>query len=264
MGARTRRELAPCALFNKFDLPRLAFSGTVYLFVDALQRRDSVDIVDMLHTDKTTGFLPLAGGGKDMKNKWNFIVLAAAFFLPFIIRDEYHIRIVNVFYNYAVGALSINLIVGFCGQLDMGRSAFMGLGAYCSAILSVKLGAPFIVAFAISGVFSGLIGTLLGYLCRKSTFDYLTLVTVGFNVIVQTLLLNWIPVTGGVMGISRVPVPSMFGFEFDTNTRFYYIALVFLALSYITMRRICNSKLGRAFEAIRDDPVAAEYSGINV
>jgi branched-chain amino acid transport system permease protein len=146
----------------------------------------------------------------------------------------------------------------------MGRAAFMGLGAYCSAIMSVKCGMPFAAAFVISGVFSGLVGAMLGFLCKKSTFDYLTLVTVGFNVIVQTLMLNWIPVTGGVMGISKVPVPSLFGFKFDTNTRFYYIALLFLALSYITMRRICNSKLGRAFEAIRDDPVAAEYSGINV
>jgi branched-chain amino acid transport system permease protein len=218
----------------------------------------------MLHPDKASRLLPFPGGGKDMKNKWGFILLVAAFFLPFLIRDEYYIRIVNVFYNYAVVALSINLIVGFCGQLDMGRAAFMGLGAYCSAIMSVKFGVPFIAAFVISGVFSGLIGALLGFLCKKSTFDYLTLVTVGFNVIVQTLLLNWIPVTGGVMGISRVPVPSIFGFVFDTNTRFYYLALAFLALAYITMRRICNSKLGRAFEAIRDDPVAAEYAGINV
>jgi branched-chain amino acid transport system permease protein len=66
------------------------------------------------------------------------------------------------------------------------------------------------------------------------------------------------------MGISRVPVPSIFGFEFDNNTRFYYLALVFLGLSYVAIRRICDSKIGRAFEAIRDDPVAAEYSGINI
>jgi branched-chain amino acid transport system permease protein len=181
-----------------------------------------------------------------------------------IIRDEYYIRIVNVFYLYSVVALSINLIVGFCGQLDMGRSAFMGLGAYCSAILTVKFGVPFIVAFLAAGVFSGLIGAVLGFLCRKSTFDYLTLVTIGFNVICQIIFLNWIPVTGGAMGISRVPTPNIFGFYFDTNLRFYYMALLFLAVSYIAMFRICHSRIGRAFEAIRDDSIAAEYAGIDV
>jgi branched-chain amino acid transport system permease protein len=66
------------------------------------------------------------------------------------------------------------------------------------------------------------------------------------------------------MGISRVPVPNIFGFYFDTNTRFYYLALLFLVASYAAIRRISRSKLGRAFEAIRDDPIAAAYSGINV
>lgn len=198
------------------------------------------------------------------RNKKQILLVLFALILPLIIRDEYHIRILNVFYTYAVVALSINLIVGFCGQLDMGRSAFMGLGAYCSAILSVKLGVPFIFAFLLSGVFAGLTGIVLGFLCRKSTFDYLTLVTIGFNVICQVIFLNWIPVTGGVMGISRVPMPSIFGFHFDTNTRFYYLALAFLIVSYIAIKRITKSKMGRAFEAIRDDSIAAEYSGINV
>lgn len=192
------------------------------------------------------------------------LLILFALFLPAIIRDEYYIRIVNVFYLYAVVVLSINLIVGFCGQLDMGRAAFMGLGAYCSAILTVKLGFPFLLSFCLAGVFSGLTGALLGFLCRKSTFDYLTLVTIGFNVICQVVFLNWIPVTGGVMGISRVPVPNIFGFYFDTNARFYYCALFFLAASYVAIKRISISKLGRAFEAIRDDSIAAAYSGIDV
>lgn len=194
--------------------------------------------------------------------RWLFV--AFALLAPVLIRDEYYIRILNVFYIYAVVALSINLIVGFCGQLDMGRSAFMGLGAYCSAIMSVKLGVPFFGAFILSGVFAGLTGMVLGFLCRKSTFDYLTLVTIGFNVICQVIFLNWIPVTGGVMGISRVPIPSLFGFQFDTNTRFYYLALSFLVLCYAAITRITQSKMGRAFEAIRDDSIAAGYSGINV
>ena len=191
-------------------------------------------------------------------------MLLLALVLPLIIQDEYQIRVMNVFFLYAVVSMSINLIVGTCGLLDMGRAAFMGLGAYCSAIFSVKLGVPFIFSFILAGVFAGIVGAILGFLCRKSTFDYLTLITIGFNVICQVLFLNWIPVTNGVMGISGVPVPNIFGFHFDTNTRFYYFALSFLFVCYVTIKRLTGSKLGRAFQAIRDDPIAAEYSGINV
>lgn len=184
--------------------------------------------------------------------------------LPHMIENDYYIRIINVFYIYSVIALSINLIVGYCGLLDMGRAAFMGLGAYCSAILSVKLGVPFIASFILAGAFTFLVGAVLGFICSKSSFDYLTLITIGVNVICQVFFLNCIPLTGGALGIRNVPAPNILGFYFDTNLRFYYMALVFLFISYVTIKRICNSKLGRAFEAIRDDDIAAGYSGVNV
>jgi branched-chain amino acid transport system permease protein len=191
-------------------------------------------------------------------------VILAACALPLVITDEYALRVLNVFFIYSVVALSINLIVGFCGQLDMGRAAFMGLGAYWSAILAVRLHFPFFVAFLTAGIFAGLVGAILGFLCRKSSFDYLTLITIGFNVVCQVVFLNWIPVTNGAMGIPKVPVPQFFGFVFDTNLRFYYLALGFLVVCYILIERITKSKLGRAFEAIRDDSIAASYSGINI
>ncbi len=190
------------------------------------------------------------------------VLIACA--IPFVVTDEYALRVLNVFFIYSVVALSINLIVGFCGQLDMGRAAFMGLGAYWSAILAVRLNVPFFVAFLTAGLFAGLVGAILGFLCRKSSFDYLTLITIGFNVICQVIFLNWIPVTNGAMGIPKVPVPQFFGFAFDTNFRFYYLALGFLVTCYVLIERITKSKLGRAFEAIRDDSIAASYSGINV
>lgn len=190
------------------------------------------------------------------------VLIACA--IPFVVTDEYALRVLNVFFIYSVVALSINLIVGFCGQLDMGRAAFMGLGAYWSAILAVRLNVPFLVAFLTAGLFAGLVGAILGFLCRKSSFDYLTLITIGFNVICQVIFLNWIPVTNGAMGIPKVPVPQFFGFAFDTNFRFYYLALGFLVTCYVLIERITKSKLGRAFEAIRDDSIAASYSGINV
>lgn len=90
-----------------------------------------------------------------------YVVIFIALILPFVVQDEYKIRVMNVFFLYAVVSMSINLIVGTCGLLDMGRAAFMGLGAYCSAIFSVKLGMPFLFSFMVAGCFTGVILSLI-------------------------------------------------------------------------------------------------------
>lgn len=200
------------------------------------------------------------------KNKIIYLIafLAIVVALPLIIKDNYVIYIINMCMIYSIVALSINLIVGFSGQLDFGRAAFVGLGGYSSALMMMQLGFPFLVAFLASGLFCAFVGFVLGSLCRKSTFDYLTLITIGFNVICNLVFLNWHDVTGGAMGIRRVPSPEIFGFKFDTSASFFYLALVILILSFIAIKFIIRSKWGRAFEALRDDPIAASYSGIRV
>jgi len=201
---------------------------------------------------------------KNKKINYGLIIVIIAMFIPFIIREEYQLRVINMVLLYSIIALSINLIVGFAGQLDMGRSAFVGLGGYWSAIMVLRLNLPFIIAFISAGLFSAFIGFVLGVLCRKSVFDYLTLVTIGFNVICMKVFLNWIPITNGAMGLRLVPSPILFGFSFDTNFKFFYFAFFLLIICYIMIKRITRSKIGRAFEAARDDPIAASYSGIDV
>jgi branched-chain amino acid transport system permease protein len=193
-----------------------------------------------------------------------FFAVALACLIPLVVRNDYHLRVLNMVLLYSIVALSINLIVGFCGQLDFGRSAFIGLGAYCSAIFMQRFGAPFWIAFVSAGLFCTVVGAGLGVLCRKSTFDYLTLITIGFNEICRLIFLNWQDVTGGAMGLRRVPIPNLFGYAVDTNVKYFYFALVLLAICYVAIRRISKSKMGRAFEAVRDDPIAAAYSGIPV
>ncbi|MGX8702573.1 branched-chain amino acid ABC transporter permease [Caproiciproducens sp.] len=189
------------------------------------------------------------------------IIFAA---IPNFIKDDYVIRIINMCMIYSIVALSINLIVGISGQLDMGRSAFLGVGAYASALLSKNLGVPFLPALILSGLICAATGWFLGFLCRKSTFDYLTLITIGFNAICQLLFLNLHNITGGAMGIRGVPSASIFGFQLDTSLKFFYFALALLILSYAGIQFIIKSKWGRAFAALRDDPIAAAYSGIRV
>jgi branched-chain amino acid transport system permease protein len=164
---------------------------------------------------------------------------------------------------YSIIALSVNLIVGFSGQLDFGRSAFTGLGGYFSAIMFTSFDVPFIVAFIGSGLFAALVGLILGALCRKSTFDYLTLITIGFSEIIRLIIGNWKTVTGGTFGF-RTSRPVFFGFELKDQVSMFYFCFILLIVSYVIIQRIINSKMGRAFQAIRDDQIAAAYAGINV
>lgn len=196
--------------------------------------------------------------------RYDLVIALLALVIPLIIKNDYYLRVINMVLLYSVVALSINLVVGFCGQLDFGRAAFVGLGAYSSSLMMLKLNLPFWVSFLGAGLFAAFFGMLLGILCMKSSFDYLTLITIGFLEIVRLIMLNWIPVTNGAMGLRGVPAPSFFGYYFDTNVKFFYFALVFLAVCYIAIERLSKSKLGRAFGALRDDPIAAAYSGINV
>ncbi len=190
--------------------------------------------------------------------------VAIACLIPLVVTNDYHLRVLVMALLYSTVALSINLIVGISGQLDFGRSAFIGLGAFWSAILMQRFGAPFWIAFLSAGLFCTVVGAGLGLLCRKSTFDYLTLITIGFNEICRLIFLNWQDVTGGAMGLRRVPAPSLFGYVFDSHVRYFYFALALLAICYVVIQRIIKSKLGRAFEALRDDPIAAAYAGIPV
>lgn len=196
------------------------------------------------------------------------IFLIAAMFvavclIPWVITNSYTLKVVCNVMLYSIIALSINLIVGFCGQLDFGRSAFAGLGGYFSAIMFTTYGVPFIISFIGGGLFAALVGLLLGMLCRYTSFDYLTLITIGFSEMCRLVLQNWKSVTNGSFGF-RTGRPSFFGFALTSHKSMFYFCLILLILCYIVIRRITRSKMGRAYQAIRDDSIAASYAGIDV
>ena len=193
-----------------------------------------------------------------------FIVfMVAVLLVPFVVTNSYMLRVLCNVMIYSIIALSINLIVGYSGQLDFGRAAFVGLGSYCSAILFTTLHVPFILSFLAGGLFSALFGALLGMLCRYSSFDYLTLITIGFSEICRKIFQNWYAVTNGSFGF-RTSRPEFFGFVLDTPASMYYFCLLILVICYIAIKRITKSKYGRAYMALRDDSIAASYAGIDV
>jgi len=191
------------------------------------------------------------------------VLLVLCIIFPLFVTNSYALTIACNVLVYSVIALSINLIVGFSGQLDFGRAAFVGLGGYCSAILFTSLHVPFIIAFLCGGLFSALLGAFLGLLCRYSSFDYLTLITIGFSEICRKLFQNWYAVTNGSFGFSTSR-PSFFGYTLQSPRSIFYFCLVVLIICYIAIKRITKSKMGRAYMALRDDPIAAAYAGIDV
>ncbi|MFZ7103169.1 MAG: branched-chain amino acid ABC transporter permease [Peptococcaceae bacterium] len=152
---------------------------------------------------------------------------------------------------YIVLALGLNLITGVTGQLSLGHAAYMSIGAYSSAMVSMNLGLPFIFALLIGGCVAGLFGLIIGYPTLRLTGDYLAIATLGFGEIVKSLLFN-MPIVGGAMGLAGIPPKTTF-----TVTLFIVILAIFL------MYRAENSRFGRSLLAIREDEIAAECYGIN-
>lgn len=192
-----------------------------------------------------------------------FLVLMVC--VPVFITNTYVLKVLNNVMLYAVIALSVNLILGFCGLLDFGRSAFVGIGTYSFALLMTHVsGIPWFVGFIFAGLFTALLGWLVGCFLRRTSFDYLTLLTIGIVEIVRLFLVNCTSITNGAMGITGVPKPSFFGFQLKSHAQFFYFALVLLVVCYLLINRLVKSYKGRALMAIRDDEIAAAFSAINI
>lgn len=141
-------------------------------------------------------------------------VVAVAF--PFVFPSKYFIRIGTVCLMYVMITLSLNLMVGYMGQMSFGHAAFMGIGAYTAAILTTTYDVPFFVAFILAGVVAGLFGLLLGLPVLKLKGYYFTIITMVFCEIVRVVELNWMSLTRGPLGIMAIPKPSFLGFEITT------------------------------------------------
>ena len=165
---------------------------------------------------------------------------------------------------FVILTLSLNLIIGFTGQVSLGHAAFFGIGAYTSAILLIKCSAPFPLALLAAAFLSGIAGVLLGIPTLRLKDDYLAIVTLGFGVILVILALN-VPeqFMGGTDGLSGIPGPILFGKKIKSKFEFVLIAWFLVFFTIFFMYRIQNSRIGRALNAIRDSDITAQVMGIN-
>ena len=197
-----------------------------------------------------------------------FVLLIILIILPRLFTMDYYLHIFVMSEIYTVLALSLALIVGYSGQVSMGHAAFYGVGAYVSALLSTKFGLSFWLAFWISGLAAGLVSYVIGRLVLRLRGHVLAITTAFFCVLVNVIMVNWIPITNGPMGITGIPRPTpidFFGFKlvFETRMDYYYLGLVFVAGVAYFLYRITTSRLGDNLIGIRENEELAKSLGIN-
>lgn len=181
--------------------------------------------------------------------------------LRYTSRVEYLVHLGVLFSIFAILALSLQLVVGYTGLLSVTHAAFYGIGAYTTALLITNLGVNFFVALLAGVVITAFVSLLVGFVLSKFRGDYYALGSLGFNVIVFSIFLNWQSLTRGPLGIPGIDRPDILGFQFSENILFLALALIFLALAYGLSEWVTTSSFGRVLKAIREDEEAVSVFG---
>ena len=177
---------------------------------------------------------------------------------------SYLIHILIMITIYLILSLSLNLLVGYTGLLSLCQAAFYGIGAYVSTLLMVKLGLGFPLALIIGVASTMLLSLLVAYPSLRLKGDYFVLTSLGFQIIVFSLLYNWVGLTRGPYGIPGIPKPRFFGFEFASLPSFLLLSSALAFLVFLALWRISASPFGRVLKAIRDDEMATLALGKRV
>lgn len=191
-------------------------------------------------------------------------VVAALAVIPLIVRNEYILYTAVMAGIYIILTSSLNITNGYTGLFQFGHAAFYGIGAYTAAILSTRYGFNFLVTLPLGGIMAALIGAAIALPTLRLRGIFLALVTIGFQQITYLVIMNWIGLTRGPMGIPGIPSPSIFGYELMSNTGYYYLILVLAIIVIFLISRIVTSRVGRTFVAIREDELAAESVSIAI
>lgn len=195
-------------------------------------------------------------------------VLAVAF--PWLVstgQNFYHVNIMVSALIFVVLGLGLNITVGLAGLLDLGYIAFFAVGAYTYALLNSHFGFGFWLCLPLGGMMGMLFGMVLGFPILRLRGDYLAIVTLGFGSITKIVLENWDTVTGGAAGIANIPRPELFSLVLDGREKSvysYYLILALVVLTIFVTNRLKNSRIGRAWMALREDEIACVAMGVDM
>jgi len=204
---------------------------------------------------------------------WKALLLAALLGFPFVSSRYGQDVAINVLVYVTLG-LGLNIVVGLAGLLDLGYIAFYGVGAYTYALLSVHYQLSFWLALPLCALLAALAGVIIGYPTLRMRGDYLAIVTLGFGEILRIILNNWMQLTGGPNGLLGIKPAAVYlpdpanGWEFarvllKSPEAQYFLILAIALFTVMAVRRLADSRIGRAWEAIREDETAAAIMGVN-
>ena len=199
-----------------------------------------------------------------MKLKHIFLVVAIIllFGFPIIVPNPYYVHLVETILIYAILLFGLDIVVGYTGQVSLGHAGLFGVGAYVAGTLFFHLGMPFWATVPAAILITAVFGGILALPALKVIGPYLAMVTLAFGTIIQILINEMSFLTEGPVGI-KIPKPTFFGHLLSEH-EYYWVVAVLMLVSLLVVHRILKSHLGRAFEALRDSPVACDCMGVSV
>ncbi len=182
--------------------------------------------------------------------------------IPFLIPNPYYLNVINIIGLNTIVVVGLSLLIGYAGQISLGHAAFYGLGAYLSGILTVTYGLSPWSAMPIALVATGLVALIIGIPTLKLHGHYLVMATLGFNLIVNIVLIEWEDMTGGPSGFPGIPSLTIGSWALDTDQRMYYLIWFFAFVSIVLALNLVNSRVGRGLRALHDSEAAAASVGV--
>jgi len=177
---------------------------------------------------------------------------------------EYLLHILILIGIYVILSISLNLISGFTGLISLAHAGFYGVGAYVASLMALNIHSPFLVNVLCAIILSGILGALVGAPALRIHDDYFVIATFAFQVIIFSILNNWVSFTGGPIGLAGIPQPIIFGWNVSSHIEFLLLIGSLCALTLWVSRRVVNSPFGRVLKAIREDEIFAQAAGKNV
>ena len=190
------------------------------------------------------------------------LLLAALCTVP-LFATTYWLDVLNRIGIAIIGALGLNILIGYTGQISIGHAAFLAVGAYATAILEAKAGLPFYLAIPLAALLTSVFGLMFGLPSLRLKGLYLAIATLAAHFITTYVIIHWESMTNGVLGF-LVPPATIFGFPLDSDARIFYLIFALVVPAACCTKNLFRTKVGRAFIAIRDRDVAAEVIGVSL
>ena len=189
-----------------------------------------------------------------------FLLFMLAF--PFF-ANPYTLSLANLIGIATIGAIGLNILVGYTGQISLGQGGFLAVGAYTAGILTARLGIPWYASTLVACLFTALVGAIFGIPSLRLKGLYLAIATLAAQEIIIWVVTHWKGLTGGVDALV-VPDPTLFGIQMNTDFNFYWLVWALAGLTALAAINLFRTHYGRAFIAIRDQDIAAEVMGVNI